>query len=250
MSNGQTVELYSSDEGPVRMGFISRGSFINRQIEFSVIDDLAVFEGDILLGRADDVPQTPPIVTESVVIVGQRYRWPDRTVPYLVDTGLPNQQRVADAVARWNDRTVLTFVERTDQEDYIVFRWHASGCSSYVGRQGGSQTIHLADWGTTGNTVHEMGHAIGLWHEQSREDRDHHIEIVWSNIKPSAMHNFYQHVSDGDDVGTYDYGSLMHYGPYGFAIDPSQPTIIAPEPIGQREALSDGDIAAVASIYP
>jgi Astacin (Peptidase family M12A) len=251
MSNGQdpNVEILGEDGGPLRTGFISNATFINRQVEFAIIDSLAVFEGDIILGRADEVPATPPVVTEGLGIVGARYRWPDRTVPYEIDSGLPNAERVTEAADHWNSSTVLRFVARTNEPDYIDFKWHASGCSSYVGRQGGPQVINLADWGTTGNTAHEMGHAIGLWHEHSREDRDRHVTIMWDNIQSRAMHNFYQHISDGDDIGPYDYDSLMHYGAYGFAIDRSKPTIESPEPIGQREALSTGDIAAVAAMY-
>jgi hypothetical protein len=41
--------------------------------------------------------------------------------------------------------------------------------------------------------MHEAIHAAGIPHEQSRPDRDYHVEIVWDNIQPgnySNKHNF------------------------------------------------------------
>jgi hypothetical protein len=67
--------------------------------------------------------------------------------------------------------------------------------------QTGMQQISLASGCGFGQAVHEIGHAIDLWHEQSREDRDTYIQINIVNIEQGKEHNFAQHVSDGDDIG-------------------------------------------------
>jgi Astacin (Peptidase family M12A) len=73
--------------------------------------------------------------------------------------------------------------------------------------------------------------------------------------------NFDQHITDGDDVGPYDYCSIMHYGAWAFSIDENtrdKPTIDVlrsdlqcgdANSIGQRNGLSAGDIAAVIQMY-
>ncbi len=253
--------LLTSDD--VRTGYISGVTFQNKPVQYAAVDGLAVFEGCIVLGTVEEMERRAAAIEAGEVgdiapgvgITGEQYRWPNALMPYTIDSGLPNNSRVTDAIAHWTQNTKMRFVERTGSNagqypNYVRFI-SSSGCWSEVGMKGGRQDIGLASGCSTGNTIHEIGHAWGLWHEQSREDRNSFVKINWQNITSGKEHNFNQHITNGDDLGAYDYGSIMHYGRYAFSKN-NQPTI---EPlqsgasIGQRSALRATDIAAVHAMY-
>ncbi|WP_199178121.1 Dot/Icm T4SS effector Zinc-dependent metalloprotease LegP [Mycobacterium hubeiense] len=235
---------------------VSGATFTDKKLQYANVNGLAIFEGDIMLGTIEEVEAAR---AEGIGITGEGFRWPHATVPFEIDPALPNQNRVTDAIAHWHANTKIRFVRRTAANaghypNFVRFR-PSTECSSRVGKRGNQQDIQMAAGCTTGSIIHEIGHAIGLWHEQSREDRDNFVTINWANIDPDARHNFNQHVSDGDDIGAYDFGSIMHYSGTAFSIN-GMPTIVPRVQLppgvvmGQRTALSAGDIAAVQTLYP
>lgn len=227
-----------------------------RTLVYEQINEYAVVEGDILIGKVANLKNQGAIITPKV----GGSRWPNGIVPYEIAEDLPfmNKLAILQAIDHWQKNTNIEFVELTsknryDYKDYISFI-HADGttCSSYVGRKGGKQEINLAPRCTTMNTVHELGHALGMWHEQSRSDRNSYIRIVWENIDEVYKSNFEQHLTDGKDFGEYDYQSIMHYGPMAFSKNGQQTIIplVDGAEIGQRTHLSEKDLAAIKAMYP
>ena len=265
--HGNDAETYDmsgdTETGEVKTALVAMNGQAPRAVTYEVVDGMAVVEADIVLGTVEEVEEISDIfkaeqrgeLESGVIIDGSQYRWPNCTVPYTIDSSLPNQSRVTDAIQHWEDNTNFSFVLRTaanasQYPDYVTFR-PAGGCSSSVGKRGGQQFVNLSSACSTGNAIHEIGHTIGLWHEQSREDRDSFVTIHFENIQPGKEHNFNQHITDGDDVGPYDYGSIMHYPRKAFSsngLDTIVPINPSSASIGQRTALSAGDIAAANSM--
>ena len=214
------ADMFRSGKTPEDTTIVMPRKFIgpvNVNAQFTEIDGHALFEGDIVLSDVDEARRANESGTKGVAIVGTKFRWPKGVVPYVIkDSSLT--ATVQAAVNHWEANTPFRFVKRTTQTDYVSFEAQ-SGCWSRVGRQGGKQVISLGGGCGIGSAIHEIGHTIGLWHEQSRADRDQHIQIVWDNIDPTFRHNFDKHVLDGQDLGGYDFGSIMHYPARAFALD-------------------------------
>ena len=102
--------------------------------------------------------------------------------------------------------------------------------------------------------MHEVGHAIGFFHEQSRPDRDDYVDINYENIIPGAASQFKKLTYDDvDSLGVgYDYNSIMHYDHNLFAHSYELSTIEAKDPnipVGGGRTLSDLDCNQTNLLY-
>ncbi|HYP04957.1 MAG TPA: M12 family metallopeptidase [Bryobacteraceae bacterium] len=227
-------------------------TFRGSEVEYQVRDGLALVEGDIVLGSAAELlPSSGGKGPARDAVALSDYRWTGGRIPYSIDAGVPDPGRVTAAAQHWNSMLggAIQFVPRSNESVYLrVVR--GSGCSATMG-MGWTNRLYLGDHCSTGIAIHELGHIVGLLHEHTREDRNRHVRVLYENIFTSALAEFAQKLGVSDDVGAYDFNSIMHYSAYTSSANgrPTMETIPAGIPIGQRSALSTGDIAAVRKMY-
>ncbi|MBN8826799.1 MULTISPECIES: M12 family metallopeptidase [unclassified Spirosoma] len=249
-----SVSTRPEEAFPNQRGSIQSAKLNGQTVIYQLFGDQAVFESDILLSE-HDLRQADDLQVEGTGRTKASSRWPNKIVYYSISPSLPNPSRVLDAIAHWEANTPIRFVERTTQRGYVLFQT-GSGCSANVGYVGSVQYVNLASACTTGNTIHEIGHTIGLWHEHSRADRDTYVNINTSNIITGYETDFQTYVQRGtdgfDSEGGLDFGSVMMYGSYDFSKN-GLPTITKKDGstfTSQRNGLSQTDIQTVNLMYP
>lgn len=220
-------------------------------IDFKIVNGQAIAFGDILLGTPEpgfqgdhgtyDAP-TPQL-------------WDRAEIPYLINPELPDPKRVERALDYLRQNTPLRFVPYLRQRDAIVFEPGAENCLSGLGRRGGLQPIRLSSGCQSQEILHEILHALGFVHEQSRPDRDRYVEILWNNIDPK-YHSQFAIVPDtfleAYKGSSFDYRSVMIYRPETFA---AKPGLFAMRPTGETpispvpSGLSEGDLRRIRRLY-
>jgi len=254
---------------PALAGKLRRATFVGepgreRPIDFVAYGDLdeGVYQGDILLDpaqlrdvesvgaeRADEGAEG--VAQQAIHGVDTEYLWPKGIVYYAIDSNLPNKARVTDAIKHWQAHTPIRFVKRTNQPGWVYFT-RGKGCSAMIGHTGKKQLVSIEKACSKGSVIHEIGHAVGLWHEQERFDRNDYVSIRWANIKKGYKSNFTKVDSAWSQTPTaYDLGSIMHYGADYFSKN-GRATIVRKNGksyTANRTGLSQRDMNGVEALY-
>lgn len=179
--------------------------------------------------------------------------WRAGIVAYTIDGDVARLDLINEAISNYEANTSVRFVRRHLHKDYVRFRLDARSpfTSSGVGRDGGEQTINISS-ASVGSYYHEIGHALGLIHEQQRNDRDNFVTIHWSNIPEDRYHDF-EAVEESANSAAYDFRSIMHYSAFDAqgrlqieAVGGTPP----PQMIGRLSAPTAIDYAFLNQIYP
>lgn len=210
-----------------------------------------VLNGDIIMG--DDFPgQRSYIRTDARGI--PLNLWPQGYIPVAISSEVIKwymYKTVLKALTKLNTTTNVRFKPRTNEVDYIKIDMYMDdlniGGLSAIGKTGGEQLLWLNKNQPENVVLHELLHALGFWHEQSRPDRNNYIYINTDSIKKGYEHNF--EPEPGLAVGTYDYNSIMHYHEQAFAASSTAITIYCKSGTTRRTCPLGGNTLSAKDIH-
>lgn len=236
-------------------------------VTYVVKNGKAIFQGDIILEKVDPIKsQTlpPSADIDSFSIDYAQYLWPkvgdQYQIPYVIASGSGNLTNLNNAITQFNSTFLnIKLVARTTQADYVNFYFdpndNSAQCDATVGRAGGEQQVGGSGGSfnpcTVGTLLHEFGHVVGLWHEQSRPDRDTYVSVNYGNLIKGSISNFDQIHDNAQQTTLFDYASIMHYPPFSFSRNggPAIESIPSGIPLSNFTGYTAADIDGIERLY-
>lgn len=238
---------------------IRRGLYRGMPVTYTVKNGKAIFQGDIVPEGVDAIDPQRPL--PSFGIDYWRYLWPkvgnQFQIPYVIGSGSGDLTNLNAAITQFNNTIPnIQFVSRGTQSDFVHFLFDpgiTSGqCEATVGRAGGPQQVGGSATCTVATILHEMGHTVGLWHEQSRSDRNSYVSVNYGNLIKGSIGNFNQIYDNAQTFGTFfDYGSIMEYPSFSFSRNggPAIDSIPAGIPLSNQSGYTAADIDGIERLY-
>jgi hypothetical protein len=218
-----TLAAAATPAAPVAVGPVQSAIYRGHPVTYERRGGRAVFEGDILLDHLAQAPGQNRFAPQSIGLAYQNQLWTKvggvAEIPYIITNAPP---ALTTAIKQFNATFpgLIQFQQRGSETNYVDFDFDSNDlsgtCESYVGMIGGAQTVTGSYACALGTLLHEMGHVVGLFHEQSRSDRNNFVTFNYANVIKGSIDNFNQLTDDTQNLTSYDFASIMHYIPYAF----------------------------------
>jgi hypothetical protein len=239
---------------------VRQGLYRGMPVTYVVKHGKAIFQGDIILEKVKPIdPQLPR--SDVFGIDYAQYLWPavggQYQIPYVIASGSGALTNLNAAIAQFNSTFAnIQFVAYATQTDYVSFYFnpadYSGECEATVGRAGGEQQVGGSGSCTLATILHELGHVVGLWHEQSRPDRDTYVSVNYGNLIKGSISNFNQIYDNAQTFGTlFDYASIMEYPAFAFSRNggPAIESIPAGIPLSNQTGYTAADIDGIERLY-
>ena len=190
------------------------------------------YQGDIILDKAARSARGANVNPSSLTIASTQDLWPQvggvATVYYVIDpasdpSATPNIN-AAIAASNADFPGLLQWVpwQSGDGPNYVDINLSSTDFSGQCEAAEGYEAVPAQPMAGSAlcsvtTILHEMGHVIGLWHEQSRPDRDNYIAVNYNNVIKGSWSNYDLLTQNAQILGLYDYASVMQYPPYSFS---------------------------------
>lgn len=224
--------------------------------------------------------------------------WPSNEITYVIDDSVGNCERstLTVALSVISRNSCLKF-KRISQSVFIAgggttpalhVTDSGTGCFASLGfRSPGENIVNIASGCVNvGTVIHLVLHALGMFHEHQRPDRDNFVQIVTTNVDSNRIggnvgttkyDTVFTKAPEGLNAWTnitvskpYDFSSIMHNGPCHYSVSEEfgggpgactlEPTLKAAPGkeqvfigqqgnIGNRATLSAGDVWMLSQLY-
>jgi len=223
----------------------------------------AVYQGDILLDNVQQSVQQSPngAGTNGFGIGYSQYLWPKvggvAQVPYTIDPTSGDLTNLNTAITQFNSTFggVIQLVAHGSETNYVDFNFNSgdtSGvCDAFEGVVGGPQVVGGSGSCTVATILHEMGHTVGVWHEQTRLDRDTYVSVNYNAVIKGSRGNFDPISDNQQTLSPYDYASVMEYPAFSFSRngEPCIETIPAGIPLSNPNGYTAADVDGIKRLY-